>query len=295
MIAVFAIVVFTVYLVFFFPMEIGLNLYSVPVVSVKQNGKEMVALVDTGATNNIIAKTTLTDNDFRYHYLEEKDIIKTVTGNVEVEDALVWFNLMSLKDDDVCEISRHARFSISPSYIYTPKGGDGNNELPPIEILIGAPFIANEGWILDFGANIMYKLQSANIETFASADMIKCAIKDKQRVLYSPHGKWAYGTAHKRIKSYSFRPGTEIISDRAFWFSTSTHSFVIPEGVIAIGKHAFYACHSLQTIQMPSTIEHIGEGLFLYCENLKYIIIPKGTRDKFEKLLPDYKGLLVEK
>ena len=133
------------------------------------------------------------------------------------------------------------------------------------------------------------------ISTSASADKIKCAIKDGQRVLYSPDGKWSYGTAHKGIESYSFHPGTEIISDRAFWFSTSTRSFVIPEGVIAIGQHAFYACHSLQTIQMPATIEQIGEGVFLYCDNLNSIIIPKGTKDKFEKLLPNCKNLLVEK
>lgn len=38
----------------------------------------------------------------------------------------------------------------------------------------------------------------------------------------------------------------------------------------------------------------IGESLFAYCYNLKEIIIPKGTREKFEEMLPYQKDKLVE-
>jgi predicted aspartyl protease len=40
-------------------MEIGLKHYEVPVLSVKQKGKDIVTLVDTGASNNMIAEHTL--------------------------------------------------------------------------------------------------------------------------------------------------------------------------------------------------------------------------------------------
>ena len=135
-----------------------------------------------------------------------------------------------------------------------------------------------------------------NIETFASADKIKCAIKDEQRVLYSPDGKWLYGTAHPGIKSLAIRPGTEIIADLAFFFpNQDIHHVIVPNGVIAIGKWAFAGFHFLLTVELPDSLEHIGEEIFKFCHHIVTIFIPKGTKDKFGKLLPDYKSLLVEK
>jgi hypothetical protein len=46
----------------------------------------------------------------------------------------------------------------------TPEIGDcdtNGDQLPPIEVLLGSPFIARERWILDFGANIIYKRKAA--------------------------------------------------------------------------------------------------------------------------------------
>ena len=149
---------------FFFPMEMGLKFYGLPVLSVKQNGKELVTLVDTGATNNMIAGQSLTENAFKHKLLEDKDVIVNVTGEVEVNEARVWFNVMSLDGDDICEISHRARFKVLPYNIWTQSEvscDEKENQLPPIEILLGSPFIANEGWTLDFGAGIIYKKKVA--------------------------------------------------------------------------------------------------------------------------------------
>ena len=54
---------------FFFPMEMGLKFYGMPVLPTKQNGKELVTLVDTGANVNVIANQALKDNDFKYERL----------------------------------------------------------------------------------------------------------------------------------------------------------------------------------------------------------------------------------
>lgn len=111
----------------------------------------------------------------------------------------------------------------------------------------------------------MYKLKSANIETFASADIIKCAIKDEQHVLYSQDGKRLLGTAHMGITSYKIRQGTEVICDRALWFQWYLVSVHLPDSVMYVGKDVFYACNSLTSIY-----------------------IPKGAKAKFELLLPEY-------
>ncbi len=34
-------------------------------------------------------------------------------------------------------------------------------QVPPVAALIGSPFMAKEGWVLDFGANIIYKRKVA--------------------------------------------------------------------------------------------------------------------------------------
>ena len=149
---------------FFFPMNIGLKFYGLPVLSVKQNGKELVTLIDTGATDNMIARQALHENGFRCRYLERKDIITNITGEVDVDEAIVWFKMMSLDSNDLFPIRRHDHFAVLPQNILNPEKDecDTNGEqLPPIEVLLGAPFMAKEGWTLDFGARIIYKRKVA--------------------------------------------------------------------------------------------------------------------------------------
>ena len=45
-------------------------------------------------------------------------------------------------------------------------------------------------------------------------------------------------------------------------------------------------CDSLEWVYIPDTIIEMGSGVFDKCDNLKEIRIPKGSRAKFEKLLP---------
>ena len=150
---------------FFFPMEIGLKHYEVPVLSVKQNGKDIVTLVDTGASNNMIAEHTLAENGFKCQYAEdEKFFIYDITGKVEVQEASVRFKIVSLGVNNVFEQVRYDRFAILPRNVFTPKEDDcdeNGKQLPPIEVLIGSPFMAEEGWALDFGAGIIYKRMAA--------------------------------------------------------------------------------------------------------------------------------------
>ena len=116
-------------------------------------------------------------------------------------------------------------------------------------------------------------MKEDSFDTFASADEIRKGIKDEQRVLYSPDGKRMLGTAHMGITSYKIKPGTEVICDRALCFQWYLESVYIPDSVIAIGKHVFHACNSLSSIY-----------------------IPKGTKKKYEILVPDFerKGNLIE-
>lgn len=145
---------------FFFPMDIGLKYFGLPVLSIKLGDKELVAMADTGATNNTISVLSLSDGDFHCEYLGSTDSISGLTGSIEVKDAVLSFDLQTLKEDDENSIHRKDEFKVYPHYLIETKEGkcDENGvQLPHIEALIGCPFMANEAWVLDFGVNVIYK------------------------------------------------------------------------------------------------------------------------------------------
>ena len=107
------------------------------------------------------------------------------------------------------------------------------------------------------------------------------------------------------------------INDYAFYECKSLDNIIIPDSVVYLGMCAFTSCSSLTHISIPNsihsiedstfcdcsslfeiiipnTVDKIGEYAFYDCESLYHIIIPKGTKNKFESLLPDYKNILVE-
>ena len=108
------------------------------------------------------------------------------------------------------------------------------------------------------------------------------------------------------------------IGDYAFEYCEHLSAIEIPNSVTYIGKEAFYWCRGLKTITFPNSVVTIGDDAFSHCSRLasvvfsndmiciahdaftscnylRQIIIPKGTRSKFELLLPEYKFELIEK
>ena len=151
---------------FFVPMSLGLKYYNMPLLFMYQNGKEIIALADTGASNNIVASQTITNNGFECQYLDDMDTIIGLAGSVDMKEAMVGFNLLTLKEDDVEVLSHNELFKMAPHYVYVPKEGEcdeNGKQLPPIEAIISAPFMAKEGWLLDFGSRIIYKKHQANV------------------------------------------------------------------------------------------------------------------------------------
>lgn len=150
---------------YFFPLEIGLNCYGLPIVAIRQNDADLVMLADTGATNNVIAMQSLKENRFKHSYLGCKDSITGLNGGVEVDQAMVDFNLLTLdENNDETETCHHDLFMVMPCYIIQSDeaGCDEKGEpLPPIEGLISSEFMAQQGWALDFGARIIYKRKAA--------------------------------------------------------------------------------------------------------------------------------------
>jgi hypothetical protein len=147
----------------FVPMGYGLVNYGIPLLAMTQGENQIFSMVDTGASFNIIAKQTITDNGFECQYLGVSDSISGLgASETEAEDAMVEYKIETMKDGDgsLDEISYNSQFKVISHYPYTPSQGScdkNGNALLPVEAIISSPFMAKEGWVLDFGADIVYR------------------------------------------------------------------------------------------------------------------------------------------
>lgn len=100
-------------------------------------------------------------------------------------------------------------------------------------------------------------------------------IKDEHGVLYSPDGKRLLRGVN--TTSYSIKPETRVICDRAFWGCYNMTKITIPDSVTHIGDRAFSGCLGLTSIAIPNTVTHIGSYTFYECTNLTNITIPNSV------------------
>ena len=84
------------------------------------------------------------------------------------------------------------------------------------------------------------------------------------------------------------------IDFEAFKDCSKIKSIVIPEGLVSIDEHAFDGCSNLSSITLPNSLTYIGKGAFHGCKRSKVFNIPKGTKEKFASLLPQYERNLKE-
>ena len=96
------------------------------------------------------------------------------------------------------------------------------------------------------------------------------------------------------LKSITLFDGVESLGYSSFSCCTSLTSIFIPSSVTYIGRMAFLYCEALSSVTFTNSEIIIEEGVFGGCKNLKSIFIQRGTREKFERLLPEYKDKLVE-
>ena len=140
-----------------------------------------------------------------------------------------------------------------------------------------------------------------NSNNVSALDELLSGLLDEYGVLYSKDGKTMF-THTKKLSSYAIKPGTEIISARAFSpidgvddDNVTLKQIILPETITTIWDSAFANNEGLKEISLPTSINTIGKDVFVGCKSLCTIHIPHGTRAKFERLLPEWKNILVEK
>ena len=109
-------------------------------------------------------------------------------------------------------------------------------------------------------------------------------------VVFLGNGAFEYCVSLQFVKLSNRLP---IIGNMTFADCSLLKTITIPNGVTVI-EGAFCNCKCLSSISIPNSVTSFGYNTFLNCYSLSEIIIPVGRGGKFEKLLPNYKDLLVE-
>lgn len=152
---------------YFSPIDLTNKNYRLPVVSLMLNGKQIVAGVDSGATDNLIAKQSIDKSKVPFFSLGDGDTMVGSNGQVATQMGIIPFSTVSASEKGEKVIEAVAIFNIIQDYIIPSQNMLGENEgqqVSPVEALLCSSFIASQGWILDFGACIIYKRKIKSCE-----------------------------------------------------------------------------------------------------------------------------------
>jgi len=141
---------------FLFPMEIGLKNYGIPVLAIHHEEMDAAIIADTGSSSNVVSTHCISQCHLTCDYKGEADTMRGLKGRLEAQWADVRFQLLTLREDDTDGIPFNDSFLVVNHSV--AKGSDfGKNELQPIEGIVGSPFMAKHGWLLDFAQKVIYK------------------------------------------------------------------------------------------------------------------------------------------
>ena len=265
-------------------------------------------------SSSVIPKSVIKIGDNSFNYCERISTI-TIPGNVAEIGHQAFYGCNNLKDvvfqEGVREIGHYAFMEVNslktitlPSSLRTI--GEGAFErcdidtifIPEgVEVILGNPFKGN---------NPKHIFVSEGNRYYDSRNGCNAIIQSHNNVLIAG------------CRSTIIPSSVTMIGEVAFDGCSGLTTIVVPEGVKKIASHAFSncegnsflsqknensllfdllkneQCEGLTSIYIPNSIERAWGVVFGAASNLK-IMIPKGTKEKFEKIFMDfYKDKLVE-
>ena len=139
---------------FIFPMDIGLENYGLPVLAIHHGETDVAVIADTGCATNVVSTHCINQCNIKCEYTNETSPLKGLKGRSEANVANVHFNLLTLAEDGIKGILFYDSFMV----VNQPfAAAYRSKKHQPIEGLIGSPFMAKQGWILDFAQKVIYK------------------------------------------------------------------------------------------------------------------------------------------
>ena len=140
---------------FMFPMEIGLKNYGVPALAIHHEDKDVAVIADTGSTANVVSTDCISQCHLNCEYTGENNALNGLKGRSDVVSANVRFQLLTLRANGTEGVLFHDSFFVINHPIL--EGYVCEQDCQPLEGLIGSPFMAKQGWVLDFAQKVIYK------------------------------------------------------------------------------------------------------------------------------------------
>ena len=140
---------------FFFPQEYGFSKYGLPVVGMVKNDKEYVCLVDSGSNLNTTTNYVLNDGGITSKHTAMKSSLTSVAGTKITDLMTVNFDLLSIGDKigEVKTNNYSTEFQVINNSKYII---EGTKDIPPVSAIIGAEFLLENKWVIDFSSGAVY-------------------------------------------------------------------------------------------------------------------------------------------
>ena len=144
---------------FVFPQEYGFSKYGLPVVGMVKNGKEYVCLVDSGSNLNTTTKYVLGNGDITNRHTGLKSSLTSVAGTKMTDLMNVDFDLLSIgnKIGEIKVRNYSAEFQVMDNSKYILEGA---SNIPPVSAIIGAGFLLEHKWVVDFASGVVYSAKN---------------------------------------------------------------------------------------------------------------------------------------
>jgi hypothetical protein len=140
---------------FFFPQEYGFSKYELPVVGMVKNDKEYVCLVDSGSNLNTTTNYVLNDGGITSKHTGMRSSLTSVAGTKITDLMTVNFDLLSIGDKigEVKTNNYSTEFQVINNSKYII---EGTKDIPPVSAIIGAEFLLENKWVIDFSSGAVY-------------------------------------------------------------------------------------------------------------------------------------------
>ena len=140
---------------FFFPQEYGFSKYGLPVVGMVKNDKEYVCLVDSGSNLNTTTNYVLNDGGITSKHTGMRNSLTSVAGTKITDLMTVNFDLLSIGDKigEVKTNNYSTEFQVINNSKYII---EGTKDIPPVSAIIGAEFLLENKWVIDFSSGAVY-------------------------------------------------------------------------------------------------------------------------------------------
>lgn len=139
----------------------GLKHYNTPILHIKGEKHSAVAVVDTGCDEFTITQRAIDECGLSPYITGNTVEVTGSNGSVDGQECVLNFSLTDHKGNRIGKQSFEETVEIIPTIpnvLEDEECDEDGKLLPPVDGMIGSPFIAKQKWILDFGEGAIYKM-----------------------------------------------------------------------------------------------------------------------------------------